>query len=65
MVLPSENIMDMPIDSLTIHFQHLEKASVSDLRIVTLAKTVDDEITKPYLNVADTQLFCGLQAHSV
>ena len=47
----------MPIDLLTIHFQHLEKVSVSSLHIVTLAKTGDDEITKPHLNIADTQLF--------
>ena len=65
MVLPSERIIDMPIDSLIIHFQHLEKANVSNLRIVTLAKTGDDETAKPHLNVANTQLFCGFQAHSV
>lgn len=40
-----------------MHFQHLEKASVSSLHIVTLAKTGDDEIAKPHLNVADTQVF--------
>ncbi|MFG6097853.1 hypothetical protein SPB21_21485 [Leptothoe sp. ISB3NOV94-8A] len=55
----------MPVDSLIIHFQHLEKASGSNLRIVTLAKTGDDEVAKLHLNVADTQLFCEFQSHSV
>ena len=47
----------MLIDSLTIYFQHIEKASVSSLHIVTLAKTRDDAMAKPHLNIATTQLF--------
>lgn len=45
------------------HFQHLEKASVSNLHIVTVPKTRDDEMAKPHLNVTDKQLFVQTSAH--
>lgn len=55
----------MLVDPSTIHFQYLGKVGVSDLHIVTFAKTGDDAMAKPDLTVADTQLFCRFQAHSV